>query len=146
MSLPTENESPLQSLQGGTKKLGHCDSVFEGSHICLHLQNAWTNISDSWHTLTPFYSDHICWLYSQKIHHTKWHKVNNCIKVSGLVFFWPTLHFIGFVHSTVARSEPTSVRYNNSLVAQCRLSTVISLLKSVMDRNYDVLAIYIVQE
>jgi len=28
--------------------------------FCLHVQNAWTNFHDFWHTSMPFYSEHIC--------------------------------------------------------------------------------------
>jgi len=54
------------------KKLGH----YNWRLTCLHIQNAWSNLHDFWHTSTPFYSD-ICWFHIQEIHHTKWHHLNS---------------------------------------------------------------------
>ena len=46
------------SIQGGPKKVR---PLRLKAHICLCLQNAWTNFHDFWHCCTSVSAEHICW-------------------------------------------------------------------------------------
>jgi len=51
--------------------------------VYLHLENAWTNFYDFWHTSTVFYCEHIFRFQIHQIYHTQWRHLT---KVQNLDF------------------------------------------------------------